>query len=224
MPLRESPQFLRCILRSLPRPNHLQDLPPLTQLRNSPPAPSSITFYATMLFAQAHPTANATPFTTTTAQDTELRPLALWLAELPDFPSVMDSVTRVVGSPRVFDLRTNSSLYAQVKQTSATLIDSGANICLTGDLTLLVNVVEITPLPISVTINGEEPHINDSCTCRGYLPLNLLDGGVHIGSSASIAKTRLRQSSPHRQFWRQVTCLLCGCRPDSSATYPLLPR
>ncbi len=37
---------------------------------------------------------NATPFTCTTAQDTELRPLALRLVELPNFPSMMDSVTR----------------------------------------------------------------------------------------------------------------------------------
>ena len=91
----------------------------------------------------------------------------------------MDSVTRVVGSPRVFGLRTDCSSYAQVKRTSATLIDGGANICLTGDLNLLVDVVEIPPLAISVAINGEEPHIDDSCTRRGYLPLNLSDGSTH---------------------------------------------
>ena len=36
---------------------------------------------------------NATPLTGTTAPDPDLRPLALRLAELPDFPSVMDSIT-----------------------------------------------------------------------------------------------------------------------------------
>ena len=182
-PLRESPEFPCCMLRSLPRLNHLQDLPPLTQLWNSPPA-----LVAHILRNNACPSSpnrpfefpnNATPFTTTTAQDTELRPLALQLAELSDCPSVMDSVTRVVRAPRVFGLRTNSSVYAQVKRTSATLIDGGANICLTGNLNLLVNVVEIMPLPILVAINGEEPHINDSCTCRGYLPLNLLNRSTH---------------------------------------------
>jgi hypothetical protein len=71
-------------------------------------------------------------------------------------------------------------LYAQVKRTSATLIDGGTNICLTGNLNLLlVDVVEIPPLPISVAINREEPHIEDSCTRRGYLPLNLSDGSTH---------------------------------------------
>ena len=56
-PLRESPRFPRCMLRSLPRPNQLQDLSSLTPLWNSLPAPSLITFYATMI-AQAHPPAH----------------------------------------------------------------------------------------------------------------------------------------------------------------------
>jgi hypothetical protein len=117
---------------------------------------------------------NATPFTSTTAQDTELRPLALQLAELPNFPSMMDSGTCVVESPHLFGLRTDYSLYAQVKRISATLIDGGTNICLTGNPNLLlVDVFKIPPLPISVAINGEEPHIDNSCTPRGYLPLNL---------------------------------------------------
>ena len=91
----------------------------------------------------------------------------------------MDSVTRVLGSLCIFGLRTDCSLNAQVRQTSATLIDGDANTCLTGDLNLLVDVVEILSLPILVAINGEEPHIDDSCTCRGYLLLNLLDGSTH---------------------------------------------
>ena len=122
---------------------------------------------------------NVTPLTGTTAPDPDLRPSALRITELPDFPSVMDSITRVVGSPHVFGLRTDCSLYAQVKGTSATLIDSGANLCLTGNLNLLVDVFEILPLPILVAINGEELHIDDSCTRRGYLPLNLSGGSTH---------------------------------------------
>jgi hypothetical protein len=71
-------------------------------------------------------------------------------------------------------------LYAQVKRTSASLIDGGTNICLTSNLNLLlVDVDEIPPLPISVAINREEPHIDNSCTGRGYLLLNLSDGSTH---------------------------------------------
>ena len=98
---------------------------------------------------------------------------------IPDFPSVMDSITRVVGSPRVFGLRNDSRSYVQVRKTSSTLIDGGANICLTGDLDILVDVVEIPPLPISVAVNGDASTLDDSCTRRGYLPLKLSDGSTH---------------------------------------------
>ena len=98
---------------------------------------------------------------------------------LPDFPSVMDSVTRVIGSPRVFGLRHDSKSYVRVRKTSTSLLDAGANICLTGDLQLLVDVVEIPPLPISVAITGDAPSLDDCCTRRGYLPLLLSDGSTH---------------------------------------------
>jgi len=91
----------------------------------------------------------------------------------------MDSITRVAGSPRVFGLRKDSRSYVQVRKTSSSLIDGGANICLTGDLNILVDVVEIPPLPISVAVNGDAPTLDDSCTRRGYLPLKLSDGSTH---------------------------------------------
>jgi hypothetical protein len=106
-------------------------------------------------------------------------PSVLRLAELPNLPSVMDSVKRVMGSPRVFGLRRNSSSYVQVRKTLDTLIDGGANICLTGDLNLLVDVVEIAPLPISLAVTGDNSKLDDSCTQQGYLPLTLLDGSTH---------------------------------------------
>ncbi len=91
----------------------------------------------------------------------------------------MDSVTRIVGSPRVFGLKQDSSSYVQVRRTSTSLMDAGANICLTGDLNLLVDVVEIPPLPISVAVQGASPSLDDCCTKRGYLPLQLSDGSTH---------------------------------------------
>ena len=91
----------------------------------------------------------------------------------------MDSVTRVIGSPRIFGLRHDSSSYVRVRKTSTSLLDMSANICLTGDLQLLVDVVEIPPLPISVAITGDAPSLDDCCTRRGYLPLQLSDGSMH---------------------------------------------
>jgi hypothetical protein len=103
----------------------------------------------------------------------------LAMANIPDFPSVMDSITRVVGSPRVFGLQDDSWSYILVRKTSSALIDGGANICLTGDLDMLVNVVYIPPLPILVAVNGNAPTLDDSCTQKGYLLLTLSDGSTH---------------------------------------------
>jgi len=134
-----------------------------------------------------------------------LRPVAL-----PDFPSVMDSVTRVIGSPRVFGLRHDSSSYVRVRKTSTSLLDAGANICLTGDLQLLVDVVEIPPLPISVAITGNAPSLDDCCTRRGYLPLLLSDGSTHWQL----------QSYLHRPSLNQALSLLLGHKRDSRTVAP----
>jgi hypothetical protein len=106
-------------------------------------------------------------------------PSVLRLEELTYFPSVMNSVTRVVGFPCIFGLRRDSALYAQVKRTSTMLIDGGANICLTGNLNLLVDVVDIAPLLISVAVDGKDITLDDLCTKRGYLSLMLPDGSTH---------------------------------------------
>ena len=73
----------------------------------------------------------------------------------------------------------DSSSYVHVWRTSTSLMDAGANICLTGDLNLLVDVVEIPPLPISVAVQGDSPSPDECCTKRGYLPLQLSDGSTH---------------------------------------------
>ncbi len=91
----------------------------------------------------------------------------------------MDSITRVVGSPEVFGLRDVSRSYVQVRKTSSSLIDGGANICLTGDLDILVGLVKIPPRPILVAIHGDVPTLDDSCTRWGYLWLTLSDGSTH---------------------------------------------
>jgi hypothetical protein len=56
------------------------------------------------------------------------------------------------------------------------LIDGGANICITGLLDLLVKVVSIPPLPISVATKKGGISLDDCCTKRDILPLTLVDG------------------------------------------------
>jgi hypothetical protein len=59
------------------------------------------------------------------------------------------------------------------------LMDDGANICLTGVLDLLVEVVLIAPLPILVATKAGEILLDDCCTKRGLLPLTLADGSIY---------------------------------------------
>ena len=60
------------------------------------------------------------------------------------------------------------------------MVDGGANICLTGTLSLLVDTISIPPMPISVAVEGAGTSIADCCTKRGLLPLQLTDGGVYF--------------------------------------------
>ena len=87
------------------------------------------------------------------------------------------SVIRVVVTPRVFGIKDNCHSLVQVNDWS--LMDAGANICLTGDLGILADAVDIPPLPITVALNGSGSSVDDCCTKRGYIPLALLDGTIH---------------------------------------------
>jgi hypothetical protein len=58
-------------------------------------------------------------------------------------------------------------------------MDGGANICLTGVLDLLVDVVTIAPLPISVATKTGDISMDDCCTKKGLIPLTLADGSVY---------------------------------------------
>ena len=99
----------------------------------------------------------------------------------------MDSVTRVVGLPRVFGLKGDEQSYAKVTRAALpidaidnpSLMDGGANICITGVLSLLVDVVSIPPLPISVATKSGSISLDDCCTKRGLIPLELSDGAVY---------------------------------------------
>ena len=91
----------------------------------------------------------------------------------------MYSITQVVGSPQLFGLRDDSWSYVLVWKTSSSLIDGGANICLTGDLDMMVNVVDIPPLPISMAVNRDAPALDNPYTRQGYLPWTLSDGSTH---------------------------------------------
>jgi hypothetical protein len=107
---------------------------------------------------------------------------------LPDSlrgPRSFGSVHRVVTCPRVLGFQGGGRSYARINltalATSATpgrLIDGGPNICITGDLDSLFDVVAIPPLSISVAVEGASS-IDDCCTACGMTPLQLDDGSIY---------------------------------------------
>ena len=107
------------------------------------------------------------------------------IAKLPDIPSTMDNVTRVITNPRVCGLNGDARPRVQrvstgMGQRFSSMVDGGANICLTGTLSLLVDTISIPPMPISVAVEGAGASIADCCTKCGLLPLQLTDGGVYF--------------------------------------------
>jgi hypothetical protein len=64
----------------------------------------------------------------------------------------------------------------------AKLINGGTNICVTGDLSTLVNVEAIPPMMpilVAVAVAGDAISSDDCCTKRGYTPLTLDDGTLY---------------------------------------------
>ena len=107
------------------------------------------------------------------------------LGTLSEIPSNMDSVTRVINNPRVCELNGDTqskvrTLHPSTDHRFSSMVDGGANICLTGTLSLLVDTVSLPPMPISVAIEGAGASIADCCTQRSLLQLQLVDGGVYF--------------------------------------------
>ena len=59
------------------------------------------------------------------------------------------------------------------------MIDGGSNVCITGNLNSLLDVVDIEPITISVAIEGSPTSYDDCITKWGLLPLSLSDGTTY---------------------------------------------
>jgi hypothetical protein len=93
-------------------------------------------------------------------------------------PASFGTIVWIATCPRVFGLRNDSRLRVRICRQTASLMDGGANICVTGNLSLMVGVVDIPPMAILVAIEGTEVTKDDCCTKRGYTPLSCSDGSI----------------------------------------------
>jgi len=97
----------------------------------------------------------------------------------------------VVGLPQVFGLRGDEASYARITArvnsavaglasgSTLSMMDGGANICITGLLELLVDIEPIPPLPIFVATKTAKFSLDSCCTKKGLLPLTLDNGSVY---------------------------------------------
>jgi hypothetical protein len=100
----------------------------------------------------------------------------------PDANMVMpnlSTVTHLVASPRIYGLCGDGAFYVKVciiDGKLSRLIDGGSNVCVTGDLHHMVDVVNIEPIPILVALEGAFSTFEDCITKWCLLPLTPTDG------------------------------------------------
>ena len=59
------------------------------------------------------------------------------------------------------------------------MVDGSSNVCITGDLGILLNVIDIDPIAILVAVNGGLSSMDDCITKRGLLLLTLADRSTY---------------------------------------------
>ncbi len=97
--------------------------------------------------------------------------------------SIPNSVTDVMCTPRVCGLRGNaksSVTICAVKSGHDRMVDGGSNVCVTGDIGSLLDVIDINPIPILVAIEGSASSSDNRITKQGVLPLSLSDGTTYF--------------------------------------------
>ena len=158
--------------------------PPPAEPPPSPPADTNLydnplgSIIDSILKQQDRPLSPTTPFEFPYYTPSALQATNLAMSNDPhDIYPPSASVIRVVVTPRVFGIK--DDCHSSVKVNDWSLMDAGANICLTGNLEILADAVAIPPLPITVALNGNGSTVDDCCTKRGFLPLALSDGTIH---------------------------------------------
>jgi hypothetical protein len=101
------------------------------------------------------------------------------LANLPDLPSLTNSVTHIVCSPRVCRVHADRLSFITIYSDlglATRMVDGGSNVCVTGNVGSLVDVVDIDPITILVVLEGALASYDDCIMKKGLLPLTLSNG------------------------------------------------
>jgi hypothetical protein len=101
-----------------------------------------------------------------------------------------------------------------VDGTSSRLINGGSNVCVTGKLHHMVDIVDIEPVAILVALEGAPSSFNDCITRRGLLPLTLFNGTTYYQPclycanmvKTIISSTAVLDVSDTFFYWTQIGC------------------
>lgn len=150
---------------SAPTPNNKEEVPCASSTKHNPYHPGSLLDHlhnvpsinkAELSLDNLYPKYHPNPY----LQDTEFQ---------------YNQLVRVNCSPRVCGVLGDSTNVTTTASISPRLMDSGANICITNKLELLVDIRHITPFAFSVATTGQTT-LDGCCTMEGLLPLRLDDG------------------------------------------------
>jgi hypothetical protein len=141
------------------------------------------------------------------------------MAQMPEAPYILDNITHIVCSPWVCGIRDNDGPSAQIMRVTETtangnLINGGSNVCVTGDLNILLDVVDITPIDILVALNRNSSLLDDKILKHGLLPLTLTDGTIYYQTcfycanmvETIISSAAVLASSDILYYWSQEGC------------------
>jgi hypothetical protein len=118
---------------------------------------------------------------------------------LPDTPTLQRTMGDFIN-----EIRTDIGAPVLTPQESLSqMVASLWDVCITGDLGILLDVIDIAPISISVAIEGVPSSSVDCITKRGLLPLTMTNGS-HSTNPASIVRTLSKLLSCQLPFWRQV--------------------
>ncbi len=127
-----------------------------------------------------------------------------------------DCVTHVMCTPWVCGLHAgdkSSITICRVNTSNDHMVDGGLNVCVMGDLSSLVDVVDIDTIPISVALEGSSSSYNDCLTKCGFLPLSFPTVPV-IFRCVTIAPTWWKPSYHPRRSYLPAMSSFLGCRKD----------
>ncbi len=132
---------------------------------------------------------------------------------------LLGSVTHVVGLPRIFGLHGDEKFVAKIIRAAIAsnainnpqLMDGGANICLTGILSLLVDVVSIPPFPSRLLLHLVPSPLITAAPNEDFSHLHS-KMAQSTTSPATIGRMPPRPSSPRKPSLPPAIYLFAGSR------------